>query len=252
MLPREDVALIINGNKVTNDISQPLRFHESKTSARRFLTTKKTKRWTEECFDEIDWDHLELALKNKPEGYKVWRSKQNSGFCGTRVQVGRYGGEHQPDEKCPNCGQREIAEHLMLCPNQDRTRLLTEQTENLEEWLYKDEKTEPELATGFQIIRRGGHTIRCNGGNVCHDASHCGESRQEIGWSWFTEGCISKEFHRRQTFFLQMTNNRLNGNDWTKQLISRLLQITHSQWIIEISRSTIDQMDTSKIRLRKT
>jgi len=108
MLPREDVALIINGNKVTNDISQPLRFHESKTSARRFHTNKKTKRWTEECFDEIDWEHLDLALKNKPEGYKVWRSKQNSGFCGTRVQVGRYGGELQPDEKCPNCGQREI------------------------------------------------------------------------------------------------------------------------------------------------
>ena len=75
------------------------------------------------------------SLKNKPEGYKVWRSKQNSGFCGTRVQVGRYGGELQPDEKCPNCGQREIAEYLMLCPNQDRTRLLKEQTENLEEWL---------------------------------------------------------------------------------------------------------------------
>jgi len=28
-----------------------------------------------------------------------------------------------------------------------------------------------------------------------------------------------------------MTNNRLNGTDWTKQLISRILQITHSQWI---------------------
>jgi hypothetical protein len=146
LLPREDVALIINGNKVTNDISQPLRFHESKKSARKFFTNRKIKRWTEECFDEIDWENLDLALKNKPEGYKVWRSKQNSGFCGTRVQVGRYAGDHLPDEKCPNCGQREIAEHLMLCPNRDRTRLLKEQTENLEEWLYKDEKTEPELA----------------------------------------------------------------------------------------------------------
>ena len=58
------------------------------------------------------------------------------------------------------------------------------------------------------------------------------ESRDKIGWRRFTEGCISKEFHsRRQTFFLQMTRNRLNGKDWTKQLISRLLQITHSQWI---------------------
>ena len=36
LLPREDVALIINGNKITNDIAQPIRFHVSKTSARKF------------------------------------------------------------------------------------------------------------------------------------------------------------------------------------------------------------------------
>jgi hypothetical protein len=28
-----------------------------------------------------------------------------------------------------------------------------------------------------------------------------------------------------------MSNNFLNGSDWTKQFISKLLQITHSQWI---------------------
>jgi hypothetical protein len=232
LLPREDVALIINGNKVTNDISQPLRFHESKKSARKFFTNRKTKRWTEECFDEIDWEHLELALKNKPEGYKVWRSKQNSGFCGTRVQVGRYAGDHLPDEKCPNCGQREIAEHLMLCPNQDRTRLLTEQTENLEEWLHKDEKTDPELAYWIpKYIRMRGTTQFAAMGEMSATMRHIAESQDKIGWRRFTEGCISKEFHKKQTFFLQMTNNRLNGKDWTKQLISRLLQITHSQWI---------------------
>ena len=81
LLPREDVALIIKDNKVTNDISQPIRFHHaSKTAARKFFTTRKTKHWTEECFDEIDWEHLELALKNKTEEYQVWRSKQNWGF----------------------------------------------------------------------------------------------------------------------------------------------------------------------------
>ena len=232
LLPREDVALIINGNKVTNDISQPLRFHESKKSARKFFTNRKIKRWTEECFDEIDWENLDLALKNKPEGYKVWRSKQNSGFCGTRVQVGRYAGDHLPDEKCPNCGQREIAEHLMLCPNRDRTRLLKEQTENLEEWLYKDEKTEPELAYWIpKYIRMRGTTQFAAMGEMSATMRHIAESQDKIGWRRFTEGCISKEFHKRQTVFLQMTNNRLNGKDWTKQLISRLLQITHSQWI---------------------
>lgn len=75
LLPRE-----VKGNKVTNDISQQIRFHASKEAARKFFTARKTKQWTVECFDKIDWDHLELALKNKPEGYRVWRSKQNLGI----------------------------------------------------------------------------------------------------------------------------------------------------------------------------
>ena len=83
--------------------------------------------------------------------FKIWRSKQTLGFCGTPVQVGRYSGKRHPDERCPNCGQREIAEHLMLCPDTDRPRLLKEQVEDLQEWLEKDNKTDPELA--YWIIK---------------------------------------------------------------------------------------------------
>jgi hypothetical protein len=146
LLPREDVALLIKGQKVTNDISQPLRFHASKVTACKHLTTRRKKPWTKEEFDKVDWEHLEMAQKGKSNMYKIWRSKQSSGFCGTRVQVGRYSGEHHPDERCPNCGQREIAEHRMLCPDTDCARLLIEQVEKLQEWLVKDNNTEEELA----------------------------------------------------------------------------------------------------------
>ena len=106
LLPKEDVALIIKGNNITDDITQPLRIHASKEAARRHLTSRKKKPRTKACFNEIDWDHLELAQKNKPDMYKIWRSKQSSGFCGTRVQVARYSGNINPDVSCPNCGQR--------------------------------------------------------------------------------------------------------------------------------------------------
>jgi hypothetical protein len=58
--------------------------------------------------------------------YKIWRSKQNLGFLGTRVQVGRYLGDACADKRCPNCGRQETAMHLMLCSDEDRTRLLIE------------------------------------------------------------------------------------------------------------------------------
>jgi hypothetical protein len=83
ILPREDVALVIWGNKVTGDISTHLRFHTSKELARNYLRTCTRDKWPNECFEEVDWEHLELVLKNKPNLYKVWQSKQTSGFYGT-------------------------------------------------------------------------------------------------------------------------------------------------------------------------
>jgi hypothetical protein len=101
LLPREDVAVVIWGHKITDDISHSIRFHASKEVARQYLGNRKKNPWPNERFNKVDWEHLDLALKNKSDMYEIWRSKQNSGFCGTRVQVGLYSGTSLPDERCP-------------------------------------------------------------------------------------------------------------------------------------------------------
>jgi hypothetical protein len=103
LLPKEDVALVIWGTKITGDILLPLRFHASKEVARKYLATRKKDKWSNERVNAVDWEHLDLALKNKADMYKMGRSKQHSGFCGTMVQVGRYSGEPLPNKQCPNC-----------------------------------------------------------------------------------------------------------------------------------------------------
>ncbi len=59
-------------------------------------------------FEGVDWEHLDLATKNKANMCKIWRSKQNSGFCRMQAQAGVYSGESFPNEQCPNCGAREM------------------------------------------------------------------------------------------------------------------------------------------------
>jgi hypothetical protein len=66
ILPSEDVVLVIWGNKVTGDISTPLHFHASKEVARNYLRTCMRDKWPNKCFEEVDWEHLELALKTSP------------------------------------------------------------------------------------------------------------------------------------------------------------------------------------------
>ena len=83
LLPQEDVVIVIWGSKITSDVSHPVQFHASKEIARCRLAD--TKKWPPDRFDEVDWKHLDLAMSSKNDMYKIWRSKQHTGFCGTRV-----------------------------------------------------------------------------------------------------------------------------------------------------------------------
>jgi hypothetical protein len=145
------VSLLVWGDKITGNISDPLRLHASKAVARKYhIHQQKKGKWTQAQFKEVDWDHLHLALKSKADNYKVWQSKQFSGSCLTRVQVGLYSGEEYPDKRCPNCGARETDAHLMRCPDKDRTCLLVNTIEDLESGWRPTAKQILKLYTGSQ------------------------------------------------------------------------------------------------------
>jgi hypothetical protein len=230
LLPQEDVALIVWGDKVTGNISGPLRFYASKAVAPKYhIHQRKKGKWIHKQFKEVDWEHLNLALKSKADNYKIWRSKQTSGFCGSRVQVGLYSGKMYPDERCPNCGARETDTHLMRCPDKDRTCLLIETVEELEKWMETDGRTDPELIywTPKFILMHDDKPFS-QLGYMSDKMRALAASQEKIGWQNFTEGYISWHFYNIQQFHLSMSNNFLNGSDWTKQFITKILQVTHS------------------------
>jgi hypothetical protein len=208
ILPREDVMLIVWGDKVTGNISSPLRFHASKSVARKYHVHQRKKgEWTHEQFKELDWEHLDLALKSKADNYRIWQSKQTSGFCGTRVQVGLYSGEMYPDEQCPNCGARETDARLMRCPDEDRTRLLIKNVEELEKWMETDGRTDPELIywiPKYLLMRNDKPFYQL--GYMSQELHTLVESQDKIGWRNFTERYISSHFYYIQQFHLLMSS----------------------------------------------
>jgi hypothetical protein len=130
LLPKEDVALVLWGNKITGDISPPLRFHASKEVARRYLASRPRDKWSNDRFDAVDWEYLDLALKIKSDMYDMavktaFRLLRHQGTGGTVLG----------HERCPNCGRRETAAHLMLCPDDSRTKLLVENVDDLTTWM---------------------------------------------------------------------------------------------------------------------
>jgi hypothetical protein len=52
-----------------------------------------------------------------------------------------------------------------------------------------------------------------------------------IGWRRFMEGMLSAELIELQKYALVEATSRLTIDKWAKELVIRLLEITHGQWI---------------------
>ncbi len=160
------------------------------------------------------------------------QSKQHLGYCDMMVQVGRYFSELLLGKQSPNCGQRETAAHLMLCPDDNCTRLLVENVDELTTWMSQGNKSDTEILYWIPkyILMRGDKPLSMMG-FMSPQFKALASSQDLIGWKDFTEGHISTHFYTTHTFHLTMSSSYLNGEDWTKQFISKIVQIMHSQWI---------------------
>jgi hypothetical protein len=120
----------------------------------------------------------------------------------------------------------------MRYPDKDRTRLLIENADELEKWMETDGCTDPELIYWIPkyILMRNDKSFS-HMGHMSAKMRALAESQDKIGWRNFTEGYILCHFYSIQRFHLSMSSSYLNGSNWTKMFISKILQITHSQWM---------------------
>jgi hypothetical protein len=98
--------------------------------------------------------------------------------------------------------------------------------------MAQDDRTDPEILYWIPkyILMRGDKPLS-EMGAMSHKFKALANSQDLIGWRDFTKGYISTHFYEIHSFHLTMSSSYLNGVDWTKQFILKLLQITLSQWI---------------------
>jgi hypothetical protein len=58
-----------------------------------------------------------------------------------------------------------------------------------------------------------------------------GLSQDRIGWRRFLQGMISKETIAKQQHSYALDGSRLSLEEWSSRLTTRLLEITHGQWL---------------------
>ncbi len=120
----------------------------------------------------------------------------------------------------------------MRCPDENRTHLLINNVKELEKWMETDSRTDPELIYWIPkyILMRNNKPFP-QLGYMSKQMRVLAESQDKLEWRFFREGYISSHFYIIQHFHLSISISYLNGSDWTKQFILKILQLNHSQWI---------------------
>ena len=180
---------------------------------RQYLGNRKKNSWLNEQINEVDCEHLDLAVKNKPDMYKIWRSNKKLGFCGTRVQVGLYSGTPQPDERCTNYGRRKTAAHLLLCSNEESNNTVEVK---LGQWPEKDSITDQELAFWIpKYILMWGDKPFAHMGAMSPWMKALAQSQDMVGFHNFMEGHITTHFYEIQNFPASSTATiGLSNSSW--------------------------------------
>jgi hypothetical protein len=57
------------------------------------------------------------------------------------------------------------------------------------------------------------------------------EDQDLIGWTHFLEGKVSHHFLEIQQRYLAGANTKINGRDWMTRFLTKLLEISHTQWL---------------------
>jgi hypothetical protein len=136
-------------------------------------------------------------------------------------------------DKCPCCTIHvETAKLILLCPEVGRVEAFQLSTTALEQWLDKAD-TDPDLTDSIveYVWRRGTITME----EAIIDAPprfrHMALSQDKISWRQFLEEMISTEITSIKRQYIAVNGSHMSLDKWCTGLITRLLEITHGQWL---------------------
>ena len=202
----------------------------NKALARRTLSDPKVKWINEEQFDEIYWPACYSALSATKRMFQLFACKQTMGIAGCNNNLAYYTPGH--DRRCPSCGvARETCAHILACEESGRVEVLHKSIDLLDQWL-RDSGTEENLRKFLTQYAhgRGGRTMQEIVGFQLQ-YRRLAVSVDCIGWRRFMEGMISRELVELQKYAVVESGSRLSVEKWAQELVIKLLEITHGQWL---------------------
>ena len=226
--PLEPIACFIGKEKLTLDSGDLLRFWAHRRLAREALVDSKVLNTLQ--FDAIAWDAVHTGLHSVPTLFQLWACKQVWDIAGTNYLRSKW--DESVTKWCPSCrAVRETTGHVLMCNEVGRVSTLRATIGMLGKWL-EEVDTAPDLRMCILEYANGRgykQMVEC-----IEDKEHLrkmAECQDVIGWRRFMEGMFSAHMICIQNDYHLWSGDGLSAKVWAGQLVVRLLEITHAQWV---------------------
>ena len=125
-----------------------------------------------------------------------------------------------------------MAGHVIHCNEVGRVHTLQATIGFLEEWLEEVETAESLIQCIVRFAHGRDYTSMAE---VCRGRSEryraMAAAQDEIGWKQFMEGMITKRLVCLYAEHRELKGEGLSTEKWASQLVIRLLEVTHGQWV---------------------
>jgi len=173
-----------------------------------------------------------------PQMFRVWVTKQVSGFNGLNRQLSRI--RSDVVNECPCCGHKdESTSHLTRCTNPSRRKVFQQSVDKLLDWL-EDTGCDVRIVECFEayFLQYGEAAMV----EIASDHPHLSRWAMEVdtlGWDNLVEGRIGYTLLDIQARLLKEKGSFRHIKAWATELIQHLLGLSHRQWIYRNARTHI-------------
>jgi hypothetical protein len=226
--PLQPMVCYVRKDKMTTDTGDAIQFWAHRRLAREALVDGKV--LYERHFNLIAWEAVYAGLHGVPQMFQLWACKQVWDIAGMNSLLSRW--DKSIKKWRPSCGQASEVAHVLSCDEVGRVKTLQARIDFVEEWL-EEVDTDLMVVTCVVEYARGRGYITMQ--DICHRMGSqyqvMVEDQDTIGWRRFMEGILSWRLVGLQANHYALTGEGIQPLPWASQLVIRLLEVTHGQWI---------------------
>lgn len=221
-LPNEKWHLATTTDKLCRHLDERIYEYISRENMSSYWTFNHDDR--DRRFEEVDWEGIEVAMRQLPIHRQHWISKHVVGECGVNVVLVKR--REKNSDACKRCGKIETTTHVWKCRHEEAEQIWIKSLQKLETFM-ENNNTDPQLNKSIISNLRTWYFEQ----ETDQEQTNTNEQQQKrIGWDFFIEGWIGIQWRRPQSRYLESIKSKTSVRRWVGALIVKLWEVAWDLW----------------------